>query len=321
MIEKPIFILGVHKSGTTLLRSLLEGHPALFAIPIETHVFKFNGYWVDYPYRRNFPKKTSIEMVKKKYHDWINNTNDLPSNFKGGEVPTNWDIDLFQEYLDKKGKFENIKNSIESYFLAIAHSLGADPNKRFVEKSVENAEFGAELEKIFPDAKFVHIIRNPYANIVSLRKFSIGYHYPFIKPIYEALYNNYYFLYKNRNNIQNYKIIRYEDLVENPEYQMDNLADFLDISRSEKLYKPTNNGEIWQGNSNDNEKYQSVSTSRLGKWKKEITPMECKIVNDKFPFILKDFNYDSFEMKSYWKKNKNETLKNYLKNRLFIRNI
>lgn len=321
MIKKPIFIFGAHKSGTTLLRSLLDGHPELFVIPIETHIFQFNGYWIDYPYRKNFPNKPSIDKVKRNYLEWIISTNNLPADFKGGEVPTDWDIKLFEEYLDKKGKFENIKDSIETFFLAIAHSLKADPSKRFVEKSVENAEFGIELEKIFPDAKFIHIIRNPYANIVSLRKFAIGYQYPFLKPIYEALYNNYFFLYKNRNNIRNYKIIRYEDIVSEPEEKMNNVADFLGISHSEKMYQPTNNGKLWTGNSSDDEKFSGISTSPINKWEKEITPLECKVINDNFNYVLEDFNYEIFTKKYYWKKNKNESIKSYLKNRLFIRNI
>lgn len=321
MIKKPIFIIGVHKSGTTLVRSLLDGHPNLFVIPIETHIFKFNGHWVDYPYRSNFPENKSVKKIKEEYLGWIKKTNNLPANFKGGEVPTDWNLRLIKSYFDQYGRFTSLKESITSYFEAMAYSMGADKKKRFVEKSVENAEFAIDLKNLFPDAKFIHILRNPYANIVSIRNFSIGNHYPYIKTIYKALYNNYYFLYKNRNIITDYKIVRYEDLVKKTKLQMDKIADFLNIPHAKILYKPTNKGKIWPGNSSDNKKYNSVSTRRLSNWKNEITPLECKLINNKFPFILRDYNYNKFVKKSYWKKNKKETIKNYLKNRIFIRNV
>ena len=37
-----VFILGQHKSGSSLLRSLLDGHPDLFVIPVETHYFSLS---------------------------------------------------------------------------------------------------------------------------------------------------------------------------------------------------------------------------------------------------------------------------------------
>ena len=38
-MENPVFILGSHKSGTSLLRNLLDGISGFFVIPIEAHFF------------------------------------------------------------------------------------------------------------------------------------------------------------------------------------------------------------------------------------------------------------------------------------------
>ena len=73
-----------------------------------------------------------------------------------------------------------------------------------------------ELHQLFPNAKFVHIVRNPYSNIVSFRRFfTSGGTYPLLNRMISSMRNNYYFLYKNRDLIPNYYIIRYEDLVQN----------------------------------------------------------------------------------------------------------
>jgi len=39
-LKAPIFLLGSHKSETSLLRALLDGHKDLFVFPTETHLFK-----------------------------------------------------------------------------------------------------------------------------------------------------------------------------------------------------------------------------------------------------------------------------------------
>ena len=62
-MSRPIFLLGCHKSGTSLLRSLLDGHPDLFVIPIETHFFQATGHWTDYRMRRSWPKRMEREAL------------------------------------------------------------------------------------------------------------------------------------------------------------------------------------------------------------------------------------------------------------------
>lgn len=322
MINKPIFILGAHKSGTTLLRSLLDSHPELFVLPIETHAFKHNGYWIDYSLKKNLPKKLSPKQIEKNYIGWVKTTDNLPDDFKGGEVPTNWDLKKFKEYLSTKGNYDTTKDSINTYFTAIAHSLNQNLNLRFVEKSVEHAEFAIDLEKMFPGAKFVHIVRNPYANFVSLRKFTKGSSYPLIKPLHDSFYNNYYFLYKNSEVIKNYEVVKYEDLVSEPERVMNLIAEFLEISKMDCLYKPTNSNEIWSGNSVNNNQFTGINADHLNDWQKEIYPLECDIINKSFDFILQKFDYGYFSLKNQpLRKIRNERFKTYLRNRMFVRSL
>ena len=71
MKNPPVFILGSHKSGTSLLRSLLDSHPELYVIPFETHFMASLGRWVQYSYRRQTPHENVkfseklLETLKK----------------------------------------------------------------------------------------------------------------------------------------------------------------------------------------------------------------------------------------------------------------
>lgn len=50
MLRKPIFIASIHKSGATHLRTILDGHPNIFAIPFESHFFQLvNEYQFQLP--------------------------------------------------------------------------------------------------------------------------------------------------------------------------------------------------------------------------------------------------------------------------------
>ncbi|MGI8607235.1 MAG: sulfotransferase, partial [Gaiellaceae bacterium] len=55
-LKRPVFILGAHKSGTSLLRSLLDATPGFFVLPKEPHFFAYSGRWIDYPLRRRQPR-------------------------------------------------------------------------------------------------------------------------------------------------------------------------------------------------------------------------------------------------------------------------
>jgi hypothetical protein len=71
-----------------------------------------------------------------------------------------------------------------------------DNHLRVVEKSTENAEYAILLHEMFPDSRFLHIVRNPYAALVAIRRYkSVGDRYPFLKDAIFSLKNYYYHLY------------------------------------------------------------------------------------------------------------------------------
>ena len=70
-MDKPIFILGCTKSGTTLMRNLFDGHPDLFVIPFESHFFQNTGRGIEYSYRRTRPTSRTIEDKKEGLISWI----------------------------------------------------------------------------------------------------------------------------------------------------------------------------------------------------------------------------------------------------------
>src|SRR6056297_1880138 len=97
-MKRKVFILGCHKSGTSLLRSLLDGHKELFVIPIEAHIFENLGSWIDYYYRNQSPKILNNSGLKNNFIKRIKKANKPSSKYSAGDTSGKWDIELFKKY-------------------------------------------------------------------------------------------------------------------------------------------------------------------------------------------------------------------------------
>lgn len=323
MNQEPIFILGAHKSGTSLLRNLFDGHSELFVIPIEAHFFEHNGYWIDYGIRRKLPNTINEREIIESYIKWIKYVNEFSDKYADSDTKGFWSVQNFTEKIRSYSGYNGLKTSIENYIHAMYYSLNSSKisnNLRVIEKSVENAEFANILKKIYPNAKFIHIIRNPYSNIVSIRKFKSKNGYPNLKPIIQSLYNNYYYLEKNQETMdKDYLVIKYEDLVMNSEQQIKKIVEFTGISNEEITYSPTVKGKAWGGNSTTDVEFKGLSSKGLSRWVPEIEPIEINLVNRLFRYTLNQYGYETIENKNSLKFARAETPKAYIGNRLLFK--
>ena len=318
-MKPPVFLLGCHKSGTSLLRSLLDGHEDFFVFPKETHFFQYANFWVDYSLRRNYPKKPF--SAKKSFLEYIKRQNHSDDPFSDNNYFRGYNFDRFNSFFDEKD-VTDLRILMEKYWMSLYYSLTNNENgfeNTFVEKSVENAEFACVLRHFFPKCKFVHIIRNPYATIVSIRRMKSGSGFPYLSKLIHSMNNSYYHLFKNTSYMEDYLVIKYEDLVLKSDYKMREICDFLKIKFSSKLLIPTYSDTIWSGNSTSGEKFDGISKKAVYTWRNIITPLEAKIVNSLFIHVLERFGYERFDHNGNWlMPNKNERLKTYFKNRLLF---
>jgi len=324
-VERPIFILGSHKSGTSLLRALLDGAEGLFVIPIEAHFFQYSGFWVDYALRRAFPHPYTFDEWAENFVRHIEHTN--RKTWEGSRTSDSvltglWNVAAFADYLRAKGEipFQQaaFRELFDCYVEAIHISLtGELPSaRRFVEKSVENAEFAPLLKRLYPDASFVHLVRNPYATLVAIRKHAARRRYPFLGRPLAALHNSYYHLYQNPQAIENYRVVRYEDLVTQTHKVMQSIAKFLGIKFTPALLKPTVMDKPWGGNSTSGRQFNGISTKPLSHWQREIYPLEAQLITRLFPHVLRDYDYASFSAKgSFYLPMPGERVKTFLANR------
>ncbi len=324
----PIFLLGSHKSGTTLLRNLLDGADGHFVIPVETHLFPLAGFWVQYALRQSLPRTLTYEQFRDGLLAHIDRSNRIVSETSDSNLVGHWNMDAFRAALDTElrsaWETQNWRAIYNAYVWAIHVGLfGTAPTAhRFVEKSVENAEYAAMLQDWYPDAKFLHIVRNPYATIVALRRHSAVRRYPYLGPIVQAMASGYYHAYKNPLIMENYRVVRFEDLLLQPELIMGQIADFVGIEFTEVLLTPTTMGEIWQGNSAVSGAFAGISQEPLRHWEKRITPLEAQMVAATFGHVLELWEYPAFDAeRSPYRRCEREAPKTYFANRFLLRTL
>lgn len=322
--SKPIFILGSHKSGTTLLRCLLDGHPSLAILPIETHAFAAAGFPISYALRPSNPYKPRFKstLFRKRIDDILEfyaETNDrkgdfVPADYMENKKLKNTAMHFSDQATDPKSK-------ILEYWEHIFTIFELDSaNKRIVEKSVEHLEFVKYLKKFFPDATFLHILRNPYRNLLSIRtsKHS-NKDMPHLKPFVEAIKQSFETAEKWQNKIEQYHVVQYESILDDPSAFANKLSEILNIQFHSSLAKPTvlNGRQQWKGNSAFKDSLKNVEETKSG-WQSQLTKFEIKCVNKKLKKYLSNYGYDKINPKNLKNRSAKEHWRNYIKNRLYF---
>ena len=206
------------------------------------------------------------ESNPKDFVDHINHYVNYSLKYRDIEKVDFISIDKFKEYLlehwpaTKHPKAEII-NYLTPFIIQFVQSRLIE-TWQLLEKSVSNAENALRLQKLFPNAKFIHIMRNPYANLLSFRdyRFKMNNRFPSLRDLVECLKVNYYYLYKNQELIDDYLVVKYEDIAMNTKEEMIKISQFLNIPFNENLLSPTVNGKRWEGNSTQNKKFTGVET-------------------------------------------------------------
>ena len=332
MTDTPVcFIVGSPKSGTSLLQSLLDNHDELFVMLPELRYFQHKGlpsitfqhsgwsYIHDYSIRDNVESIKSQILEHKEFTSLRSDTDMSPPRNISTE---NIDVDLFYETVEKSTPNDDadLVLTILKAMASCSDYVDDVSNRMLIENTPLQEEFASVLEHWFPSAKFIHIIRNPYALFSSLKnRITRRGIYPDIKTqITDMMEASYYYHEKNKQSIEDYYTLNYDSLLRNPNKEMKQIANYLNVEFTESLLQPTTAGVPWGGNSMHDDDYSGISKKPLTNWKEDLTEFEIQFVNDHFSTILHKYYEDEMitvEPFPLWPQ-RNESLKRYVLNRL-----
>lgn len=254
----PVFICGAHRSGTTLVRDLLDSHPALAVLPSE------GSYLTELrPKMKRLPQGEKLPFLGR---EWLrrlaNPVNQAPFFLLGRSskdvspyVGFARSLMTWWSAVQGRGSRNDSLRPLLAVALAYASCSGqrgiGEGVERWVEKTPTNERFSNRLWTEFPEAKIVHVVRDPVAVFASRKRIerTTG---SSANPrrMLSDLARSYKIAARHASRDHGKAfVIRYEDLVAEPEKAVGRLAEFLEIEPSPVLLEPSVAGKPSRSNS------------------------------------------------------------------------
>ena len=263
------FIIGRPRSGTTLLRTLLDAHPNVI-VPTE------------YPFILNLYKRyRNINKPDKKTIDNI--VTDLQKiwAFK----ITNIDAELLRKNLYE---YEGNINYLTLCKIIILHYPAVFPKEKIILVGDKNPAYAFKFKRLYTifknECKYIQIIRDPRDQIISLRNLKME--LPFTATSAKNwTYADIAFNIIANKNKKNFMTVKYEDLVTEPEKRLKEVNDFLDIPFNCDVLKFHEKKEEFKKQFSE-ELLKNVHKSllnpikpdKIGLWKNKLTTKEKEII-------------------------------------------
>jgi hypothetical protein len=260
----PFFIVGTGRCGTTLLQAILSAHPRI-ASPPETLFFN-------------------------RFDPAAHAADPLPDEETDRYLRRVADDNYFQLLgLDPERLARAVRKGARSardllFWFLTELTANDDPATLFAEKTPGHQRYVHRINAVFPDAKIVHIHRDPRDTVASLQRAQ------FINRSTTTDYARYYrrvverqFRWHDTLGPHRHFTVRYESLVDDLENQLRPLCDFLgvephpdmlahhDAERSTPLYLDFE--KSWK----DPVK-EAVNTSRIGRYRTQLTDRDIAAV-------------------------------------------
>ena len=302
--DRPIFICGHPKSGTSLLVSLLDSHPQLVVYPNET--FFFRGFIPEIQKRDLDEKITLAQRYLLQFFE-----PDLSYSEDQEQGDSSQD-QRFMNYartcqvLQQVVEGDSIRNDgdlLSASVIAYGQVYGKLSRETiyWIEKTPYNEHFAEVMFNWWPDARCIHIVRDPRDNYLTYKRkhdgllaedFAVGWNSSLSAGI------------QNRKDYgkDHYFILRYEDLTNDPETSVQELISFLGIDDDGILRIPTSDGKPWEGNSQFGDKFQGISNKPVGRWKHELSVRDVDIIEAICADYMEKQGYE-FQKKSPLKSN------------------
>jgi omega-hydroxy-beta-dihydromenaquinone-9 sulfotransferase len=172
--DDPIFIIGHWRTGSTFLHQLMSLDPALSA-PTLFQVAVPDSFLISYPYYRPIFKqvvsehrpmdqvKIGMDEPQEDEYAIYRITNYSPLENLVFPKSQSYFLNHGSPFLPAGDNLVRWKNDVKNFFTKLHFKNG----KRIVSKNPFNSFRVKVLQEIFPNARFVNIVRNPYCVVPS----------------------------------------------------------------------------------------------------------------------------------------------------------
>lgn len=271
--DRPIFVVGCPRSGTTMLSLMIHAHPRL-AMPPETRFLiktwrkreKFGD--LSTPEQRLALAKSCVRTGSKIRDLGLDPDETVEKILAGPPTIGSAFGIIFKEFADRHGK------------------------ARWGDKRPAYYQEVDVLLRLFPDAQIVHIVRDGRSNVASLKRMpwwpfdSIGSMAAWSMAEYCAQRN------LKRLPKDTFHLVRYESLVADPRTVLGELCDFLGEDFHEAMLDPSEVSDVVPERKHWHENLKSgVSTAQVESWRKGLEAWELGLMETVLRRKLKRYDY------------------------------
>ncbi len=280
-----IFVVGVPRSGTTLLQAILTTHPSIISIP-ETHVFRFidDFKWKDVSRTDQDERRQLVERVSTRMPGLIGAANKTDLLSMTGEVA----LHTFVRQLFLK--------------LALQYNPTYSDQHILLEKTPAHLLHLSTIKQLFPKSKIVHIVRFP-PDVISSVQDSFGKVNSLIARSRLWKKGIEHGVKLKRRLPEDLYEIKYEDIVEGPECLVDLFQwlglDFEEanlMSLSEKYRGLALRHETWKS-----DRQADQIENRRDKWKERMKVEEAWFLSCLLRKEMQYWGYEPVETHFYRK--------------------
>ncbi|MEW5870894.1 MAG: sulfotransferase [Chloroflexota bacterium] len=303
--DQPIFICGHPKSGTSLVRAILDSHPQLIVYPEETGFFR--RYLPEAskcsPSEQTLP--SLLALADERLIHIFKWNQETPDPSQEGFPDRDYSAIAFEDVRENMRQlagqqFEHTGDILSAAILAYGQVCGRinAQTRYWVEKSPYNEYFAEQIYAWWPDARCIHIVRDPRDNYISYRRKHPDWSVEFFAANWTrstgAGMRN-----RERFGAQRYLILRYEDLTQSPQSSLEKLTGFLQIDWDAALTQPTRAGEQWAGNSMFADRFQGISAAPVDRWKDNLSPEDAGVIEWMAGSLLSTWGYAPLPGKTF----------------------
>lgn len=254
--SKPVFLTGQVRSGGTLLTRIFDQSNELKVAYDTTHYMRF-------AYKNYEPLKDNYERLLLEMNDRLNKRWKLSINI--------------EEIKDTILKYTNINNSIVYDSIMRSFLKINDDNIRWADRTVLRWGGIKPFLEMFPKGKVILNYRDPRAVLASY-KLSTYLPEPMYLDIIFSTLSLFNFIASLGDASNRVHLIKYEDLIEKPEYIIKKASQFLEISYKDEMLNVDQfkdfKGQKFNTDSSFTSQKESIDRSSKDLWKEKLTNIE-----------------------------------------------
>jgi hypothetical protein len=279
--ERPIFVIGAPRSGTTMLRYMLCAHPRIYIPPESNFIPRF----LPYPPEKHLSFTTAVDLIdqtlnyKVFFRDWPDEPLD-PQDFVNS--------------LTKLTTFTLLTSLYRRY-------AGFHQAQRWGDKSPIYTTYVSKIGKLFPSAQFVHIIRDGRDVALSMMKAYQGVRFFYMDLCYAAS--------SWQRRVQKartegaklgkdrYIELHYEELTANPEKTLVKLCRFLEEPFVPEMAAPHQVAvKQYHSTGVHASTRKPLNTNSVGRWRKKMSQSDQRLFQALCDDLLQDLGYETLEV-------------------------